>query len=1181
MKNLLTLFFFCSLVAFGQSNSPLWTTKPFSNLGFTENLDRFDEVMNEDVLYYTDYMQYRLFFSKDAFIFGRPETLSPKEQEELEEMLEKGEQLPEIQWHYFKINFENTTNDVELIPFELKSHTRNYRDDALGKTIKARSFDKLIYKGIYPHIDLVVELPEEGGLKYNFIVHPGGNYRDIEMAYSGVDLTLNEKGDLSLAGEYHHFLDKAPESFSNGEMVKSQYQLTDNKVSFEVFNFDPTKELIIDPWIVSDLPIEFDPYSRAYEIGYDNEGNCMILGNASNRVAMYDNTGTLQWVWEYAPITSSTGDLATNPITGDSFFPLALGGPTIKLDVTGVEIDSDPTVFGTDPPEKWRAIFNEVENELILGNGGTSGDSVLTRLSEDFTSELHYEVLPAPLGEIRDVVFLEIDPDGSAIYFSIAAEVFFGGTSPYDNHLYKVDYDNPNEILWETPTEFGFTEVGSVTYGPPVAFAPNGFNGIACGTNYLYTYDGRDIRRIDKFTGDFIAGYTVVEDVPYSQGGIDIDECDNVYVGTADSILIFNEELELVDGYELPGACYDMVIGNDLLYACGDGFVGEFELIGEGSGISLSSEPATCEVCNGTATVSVESCGIVDVVPESIVWSPGGLTDETITGLCPGWYVATVTILDLEGDPVVFVDSVEVISEEIDLTVTELVIDEACTGSCNGEATFTPTSGTAPYSFDLEGDVNTTGIFTGLCSGTHDITVTDDNGCTYTGTITVESGIGLGLEIVTFNEPSCYGFTDGSITVETGGGLEDVTYEWTPSNPVPGPTFNTLGAGTYKVVASTDGCIDSLEITLNEPDSLWASLSTTDLLCYGDSSGIAVVDSVYNAQGDLNNITFVWSPNPFGSDGVGVDSAYNLYSGQYVLTITDDNGCSNTVDFTINSPDELVFAELGTEPSLCRVFHYQSGSGVVFAAASGGTGDYDYQWVYLDDPEENTNNSTWGGRNPGTYEITVTDDNGCVLTEIVELDSLTPKASFDVVSDQLDENCEGTELVEAQFINTSEDFSNTESDTTFQWSLDYPNSEWIITHDYYYSPDTNYVGEAIYEVCLIAINANGCVDTTCKDLIVHVQPTFTAPNIFTPGNGGGNDLFTFEFLTEGIETFHCVIVNRWGKKVAELNNIADGWDGTDFGGDDCTAGVYFYTYNAISTNGTAFTGQGNLQLVRE
>ena len=288
------------------------------------------------------------------------------------------------------------------------------------------------------------------------------------------------------------------------------------------------------------------------------------------------------------------------------------------------------------------------------------------------------------------------------------------------------------------------------------------------------------------------------------------------------------------------------------------------------------------------------------------------------------------------------------------------------------------------------------------------------------------------------------------------------------------------------------------------------------------------------------------------------------------------------VSFTITEPDELVFSQIGYEPAFCRLFDHQSGNGVVYAAAIGGTPGYESDWIILE-TLETSENSTWGSLDPGVYRIVVTDANGCVLTETIQLDSVSPIAAFTVNSDQLDENCEGTELVLANFVNQSEYFANPNNpiaDTTFFWNLNHTSSAWTISHDYFEVMDTSYVGEAIYEVCLVARNKNGCTDTTCKKLIVHVQPEFVAPNIFSPGGNGINDEFTFEFSTLGIETFQCTIVNRWGIKVAQLNAVTEGWDGSDFNGDPCTNGVYFYTYEAVSTNSTVFNGQGNVQLVR-
>ena len=63
--------------------------------------------------------------------------------------------------------------------------------------------------------------------------------------------------------------------------------------------------------------------------------------------------------------------------------------------------------------------------------------------------------------------------------------------------------------------------------------------------------------------------------------------------------------------------------------------------------------------------------------------------------------------------------------------------------------------------------------------------------------------------------------------------------------------------------------------------------------------------------------------------------------------------------------------------------------------------------------------------------------------------------------------------------------------------------------------------------------------------------------------------------------FECVLVNRWGVKVAEINAINGSWDGILQNGMEAQEGVYFYTYKGITADNTNFEGQGTVQLVRK
>ena len=487
-------------------------------------------------------------------------------------------------------------------------------------------------------------------------------------------------------------------------------------------------------------------------------------------------------------------------------------------------------------------------------------------------------------------------------------------------------------------------------------------------------------------------------------------------------------------------------------------------------------------------------------------------------------------------------------------------------------------------------DENPTHLYGAPGTYTVTLTVTTESGCSETVEIEIVMTDGLNLELI-FNDPTCFGFNDGSVTVNVTGGIGELIFTITDEdgnvlNEDNSNTANSLPEGWYYITVDDDSeCSGDVSVFLDDPDEMEVDITVVDPACYGEASGWARVDEVFNATGDEDGLSFFWAPNTFGDEGLGVDSAWALTAGDYTLTVNDENGCSKVIDFNVSQPDSLFLSEFGFEPAHCRLFGYQSGNGVVFGAAGGGTADYDYTWRDLttDDTYPNT---TWGGLNPGDYELTVTDENGCTLIRTITLDSISPIANFNVISDELNADLQGTAPVTAVFENTSTNFHNEFdpfSDTTFFWSLNHPDAGWDVTDSYFYQPDTVYgpKGQSYtVDVCLIAFNKNGCADTLCKELTIYEAFDIVDINIFTPNGDGANDIFTFEFQAASIAEFECVIVNRWGVVMAELNDITDGWDGNDLGGSPAADGTYFYVYKATTDNSTKLEGQGTIQLVR-
>ncbi|OIQ37489.1 MAG: hypothetical protein BM555_00775 [Crocinitomix sp. MedPE-SWsnd] len=606
--------------------------------------------------------------------------------------------------------------------------------------------------------------------------------------------------------------------------------------------------------------------------------------------------------------------------------------------------------------------------------------------------------------------------------------------------------------------------------------------------------------------------------------------------------------------------------------------------------------------------------GSIDVLPDDPTWTytlvGGGNTigpqnNGSFGGLDGQTYLLTVV-----DDAGCLTDTAITVGLGANAVTAVFVLDSlrdvTCFGTNDGGAYINTLAGGLLPPFDVTWDHTTGNHLTipnvavggesdvdDLFGGQWVVTVTDQEGCTWSTPFQIFEPDELTLDF-NYNDPTCFGFNDGSVTINSVGGNGGNNFLITDAVPTQlnsgnSNTANQLVEGWYYAeITDQNGCFVEDSVLLVDPGQMNVDLDLTNPLCYGFATGVAIADTVYNYTGDYDQISYFWNPDLGNPTGLGADTAIGLTAQDYILTINDENGCSEVFNFTITQPTAMEFTELGYDPAFCRVFNYQNGNGVVYVAANGGTPDYTYLW---DDwaNETSSNNSTWGGLNPGSYAILVLDDNGCELRDTIVLDSLSPEAIFDPTSAQFLTAgvCEGTAVVDVVFDNQSLYYfnpNNPNADTTFFWNLNYdasnPGFGWQISHDVNDPIDTSYADGGLYNVCLVALNKNGCSDTTCKEILVFDPLQFVPPNVFTPNGGGENDVFTFYDKSQAVAEFHCVIVNRWGVVMDELDNITDSWDGTDKNGSDCQDGVYFYTYEGVAENGDEFEGQGNVTLIR-
>ncbi len=393
----------------------------------------------------------------------------------------------------------------------------------------------------------------------------------------------------------------------------------------------------------------------------------------------------------------------------------------------------------------------------------------------------------------------------------------------------------------------------------------------------------------------------------------------------------------------------------------------------DGPEIDISTTPAECSIADGTATLTPDDF--------NYTWNDGS-TEASRNDLVAGEY--QVTIVD-PTNPDCFDVQTVVVDEANNLVANASVNNNPDAGMSDGSATIIVTGGSGNYSYSWGPDATRNDLSAGLYS----VIVTDlDTGCETRVTFVLDNNSSSStISIGEINPILCAGGNEGQVDFDLNLGPDFAGPERIVILDEDGNAFQNgeLPAGDYCAlvydinnVLATSTCF-----TIEPVSQIDLDLAIVDQSCL-NPGGIEIVSTT----GGAGVYNYEWSANAGTVTNPLVLT--DLEAGTYSLTLTDINGCSVSESFNVSDDSYPLQVMLEGMNLGCD----STETGGVNSTVVGGEGMLNYAWS---NDEETANLSDIA---PGTYTVTVTDENGCTGTSTTTIEAPTPVV-FDLPADTM------------------------------------------------------------------------------------------------------------------------------------------------------------------------------------
>lgn len=312
--------------------------------------------------------------------------------------------------------------------------------------------------------------------------------------------------------------------------------------------------------------------------------------------------------------------------------------------------------------------------------------------------------------------------------------------------------------------------------------------------------------------------------------------------------------------------------------------------------------------------------------------------------------------------------------------------DALCADSLSGSIDLSTTGGESPMRFELNGQVQSNGLFTGLGIGNYQAIVVDGRGCRDTTALSVAGPSPLTVSTTVQGQVGCT--TTASIEALVNGGSGNYSYRWNGENG--DAVLSNINSGGEYVLEITDqnGCQLYDTTLLSGPAALSSSFTVIAAAC----SNVADGSIVMTPAGGEGPYSYDWADL-----NQNISNRENLAVGSYIVSITDALGCMIVDTIRV---DQGVDVEIIGTSEVARCF--DEASGAISLVVNNGSGSLTYNW---DDPLLTGANPT--GLIAGTYAVTVSDDRGCMSDTILEI--IQPQPLLLTNTEQGIPNCAGDE----------------------------------------------------------------------------------------------------------------------------------------------------------------------------